>query len=242
MRSLVTLLAAIILALGLAIGGWFIGRGFLDSRLADRVVTVKGVAERDVTADLALWPLRFVVTANQLADAQQRIDADAQKVLAFLAANGIPTAAAEVQNLQVSDLLAQPYRSGPVDSRFIVAQTIMVRTGDVDRVAQASQKIGDLVSDGVVLSSEGQPSSGPLYLFTKLNDIKPAMIAEATRNARQGADQFAQDSGGRVSGIRRASQGLFQILPRDNVPGAGESAQIAKTVRVVSTIDFALID
>ena len=236
------LIASALLAIGIALGGWFVGQGFVDARAADRFVTVKGVAERLVTADLALWPIRFVTTSNALAEAQERIAGDAQKVLTFLADTGVPREAVEVESLQVTDLLAQAYRSGPIESRFIVAQTLMVRTSDVDTVALASQRIGELVAAGVVLSSEGQPAPGPIYLFTRLNDIKPDMIAEATRSAREGAEQFANDSASRITGIRRASQGLFQILPRDDIPGVSQEKQITKTVRVVSTIEYALAD
>ncbi len=239
-NTVILIVAAAVLGAGVALGGWFVGRGFVDARASDRFVTVKGVAERAVTADLALWPIRFVTTSNQLAEARERIASDAQKVFSFLDANGLTRESVEVESFQVTDLLAQAYRSGPIESRFIVAQTLMVRTHDVDRVALAGQKIGDLVAAGVVLSSEGQPSSGPTYLFTKLNDIKPGMIAEATKSAREGAEQFAKDSSSRISGIRRANQGLFQILPRDDTPGMRQENQIAKTVRVVSTIDYAL--
>jgi hypothetical protein len=96
------------------------------------------------------------------------------------------------------------------------------------------------VAAGVVLSGESQPSPVPLYLFTRLNEIKPPMIAEATRSARHGAEQFAKDSGSHVTSIRRATQGLFQILARDDAPGISADSQIAKTV--VSTIDYALAD
>ncbi len=238
----VVIAAAALLAAGVALAGWFVGRGFVDARAGDRFVTVKGVAERTVTADLALWPIRFVTTSNQLAEARERIAVDAGTVLAFLADNGLPPESVEVESFQVTDLLAQAYRSGPIESRFIVSQTLMVRTNDVDKVASASQKIGDLVAAGVVLSGEGHAATGPTYLFTKLNDIKPDMIAEATKSAREGAEQFAKDSSSRISGIRRANQGLFQILPRDNIPGMSQERQIAKTVRVVSTIDYALAD
>ena len=239
---LMTLIAAAVVALGVAVAGLFIGRGFVAARTGDRFVTVKGVAEREVKADLALWPMRFVATSNQLAEAQQKIGSDTDTVRTFLAANGVPASVVEVRSLQVNDLLAQPYRSAPIESRFIVAQTLVVRTAEVDKIAAATQKIGDLVAAGVVLGGEGQPSPGPVYLFTGLNDIKPAMIAEATKSARAGAEQFAEDSGSRITGIRRASQGLFQILPRDDAPGMSADNQIAKTVRVVSTIDYGLAD
>jgi hypothetical protein len=232
--------AALILAVGIAFGGWFVGEGFRIGREADRLVSVKGISEREVKADLALWPLRFVTTGDDLVKVQAKSRADADAVRGFLANAGVSADAAQVQGIEVTDVLANAYRSGPIDSRFIVAQTLMVRSTDVDRVDAASQRVGELVDAGVVLSSEG--GAGPYYLFTKLNDIKPEMIAEATKRAREGAEQFAVDSGSRVGGIHRASQGLFQILARDDTPGTMEQRQIHKTVRVVTTIDYLLED
>ncbi|HWP65055.1 MAG TPA: SIMPL domain-containing protein [Candidatus Limnocylindria bacterium] len=234
------LVSALVVAVGLVLAGKFVGDGFRAGRQSDRYVSVKGIAEREVKADLVLWPLRFVVTGNDLAAVQAKSRADADAVRRFLTGAGVPAEAIEVQGVEVTDVLANAYRSGPVDTRFIVAQTLLVRSTDVDRIAGVSQRVGELVDAGVVLSSEG--GGGPYYLFTKLNDVKPAMIAEATKRAREGAEQFAADSGSRVGGIRRASQGLFQILPRDDTPGTSEQRQINKTVRVVSTVDYLLVD
>jgi hypothetical protein len=233
---------AFLIAAGVALGGWFIGHGFASARAADRFVTVKGVSEREVEADVALWPLRFVATDNVLTQAQARIDEDTGKVLAFLAHNGIPGSEASVQDLAVTDLLANPYRSGPTPSRFVVAKTLMVRSERPEIVAAASQRIGDLVQAGVVLSTEGRPGTGPTYLFTRLNDFKPTMIAEATAEAREAAQRFAADSGSRLGGIRRANQGVFQILPRDAAPGFSQESQLAKTLRVVTTVEYTLLD
>ncbi|HRK96232.1 MAG TPA: SIMPL domain-containing protein [Rhodospirillales bacterium] len=235
-----TLLAAAVLAAGIAVGGWFVADGLREARTGDRFVTVKGLAEREVKADLALWPMRFVATSNALDEAQAKSRADAEAIVAFLTEAGIGRDEIAVQSLEVTDLLAQAYRSGPVESRFIVTQTLMVRSRDVDRIASASQRLGDLVARGVVLSGEG-PATGPAFVFTGLNAIKPDMIAEATRDARAAGEQFAADSGSRLGGIRSASQGLFQILPRDAAPGETESRQINKTVRVVGTIEYALV-
>jgi hypothetical protein len=240
MRTLGLLVAALALGLGMAAAGWFVGEGFLRARSGDRFVTVKGLAEREVKADLAIWPLRFVATGNDLAEVQAKVRADAASVQSFLTGAGIAAEEIALMSLEVTDLLAQPYRTGPVESRFIIAQTLLVRTADVDVVAKATQRIGDLVEAGVVLSNEFNPAGGPNYLFTRLNALKPEMIAEATREARAGAEQFAADSDSRVGAIRRANQGVFQILPRDAVPGLSEERQIDKTVRVVSTIEYFL--
>lgn len=140
------------------------------------------------------------------------------------------------------DQLAQQYRSGPIDSRYIVSQTLLVRSGAVEKVEALAQQVGTLVSAGVILSNEGGFLSGPNYLYTQLNTIKPAMLAEALANAREGAAEFARDAGAQVGGIRSARQGVFQILPRDQAPGLYEPGQISKIVRVVSTIDYALVN
>lgn len=237
--------SAVILAAGIAAAGWLIGNGFGNIRTAERYVTVKGVSEREAMADVAIWPLRIVATGDDLSQTQARIERDRKTILEFLEENGIPASATELQGLDVTDALANPYRSGgPVNSRFVINQTVMVRSDQPEVVMAASQKVGDLVDAGVVLSgSGGGPGpygSGPTFIFTGLNDIKPEMIAEATASARQAAEQFAADASSGIRGIRRANQGVFVILPRDQAPGIMESSQLHKTVRVVSTIDYFL--
>ncbi|WGF89405.1 SIMPL domain-containing protein [Marinivivus vitaminiproducens] len=241
---LVLVVSAVILAIGLAAGGWFAGLGVATLRQAERLVTVKGLAERAVRADLAIWPLRFARTGDDLAAVQSGLDRDLAAARRFLEDSGFSGDELEAQPPQVTDLLAQAYRPEDAENnRFIIGQTLLLRTEAVDRMVDLSRRIGDLVRQGVVLGdSTGGPLAGPTYLFTGLNAIKPAMIAEATANARDGASQFARDSDSRLGPIQEASQGLFVILPRDPVPGAGEESQVDKTVRVVSTISFRLED
>jgi hypothetical protein len=231
---------ALLVGLGLALAGLFVGRGFVDGRGADRFVTVKGVAEREVRADVALWPLRYVATDDDLARAQAKIEASRKTILDFLARQGVDASAAQLQGLEVEDRLAHAYGGAPVQSRFTITQTLMVRSADPDQLRAASQKVGELVDAGVVLASSGGWTGGPSYLFTKLNDYKPDMIAEATASAREAAQKFAQDSGARLGGIRRASQGVFEVLPRDRAPGIAEEGQLEKTLRVVTTVEWSL--
>jgi len=231
------ILGALILGLGIAGAGFLVGRGFEIGRSADRYVTVKGLAESLVEADLAVWPLRITATGDDLARVQDRIDANLATITRFLTERGIEMDGIQPQRVEVTDLLAQPYRpEGAGDNRFIIAQTVIVRTGQVDRVSDLNRQTGELVKRGVVLADTG----GPTYLFTRLNDVKPDMLAEATRNARAAAEQFAADSGSEIADIRRASQGLFEILPRDPAPGLMEQNQLAKKVRVVSTVEYRL--
>ncbi len=236
-----TVWAAAILAVGMAVAGWSVGHGFTEAR-RDRFVTVKGVAERDVDADLALWPFRVVGAADELGTAQAEIQRSMRLVLDFLVRNGIDTAGAALEGMEVSDRLAEQYgnanRAGP---RYLVQQLMVIRSEDVAAIHVASQRVGELVDAGVVLrSGTGYGPVKPNYLFKRLNELKPAMIAEATASAREAAQQFAEDSGSRLEGIRRANQGVFQILPRDGAPGINESDQVDKTVRVVSTIEYQL--
>ena len=242
MTSLARLVAALLEALGLALGGWFVGTGFVESRLGVRSVTVKGLAEREVRADLAIWALRFVATGNELGSVRDKIASDEAAVHRFVEQGGLRDATVDVGGFEVTDALAQIYRSGPVESRFVMAQTLVVRSPDVDGVAALAQHVGELVSAGVVLTSDGGAAGGPVYLFTALNDAKPEMVADATRNARASAEQFAADSGSSLGDIRSASQGLFQILARDDAPGLMEPFQIAKRLRVVSTVEYFLTD
>ncbi|MEN2975794.1 SIMPL domain-containing protein [Tistrella bauzanensis] len=237
------LAGAAVIAVGIAAGGWLVGQGVVEARLGNRTVSVKGLSEREVKADLAVWSLRYVASGNDLTEVLRELRGATETVTSFFTDAGLPAGNIEMLSLDVTDQNAQLYRSGPVEVRYIVAQTVAVRTTEVDKVEAASQKVGTLVEAGVVLSNEmGAFGSGPSYVFTRLNDLKPEMIAEATANARDGAAQFATDSGSRVGAIRNASQGLFQILPATDIPNMPESRQITKTVRVVSTIDFFLED
>lgn len=236
------LAGAAILALGVALGGLFVGSGFARARAADRFVTVKGISEREVRADLAIWPLRLVAADNDLTRTQAQIESSVSKIRTFLASNQIDTTQSELQEFSVTDAATNQYGSGErAGSRYVIRQTVVVRSLKPDLVLAASQRVGDLVSAGVVLSSGGDyGNGGPTFVFTGLNKLKPQMIAEATARARESAEQFAKDSHSDIGGIRRASQGVFEILPRDQAQGISEASQIVKTVRVVSTIDYSL--
>ena len=234
--------AGLVIAASIAYSGWQFSKSFVEARTVDRIVAVKGLAEREVMADTAIWPLRFTTTDDDLTAALRKVANDEQTVRGFLADGGIQSEAVSVQQFAVIDQLAQQYRSGPINSRYIVSQTLLVRSRAVEKIETLEQQVGALVAAGVILSNEGGFQAGPNYLYTQLNTINPAMLAEALANAREGAAEFARDAGASVGGIRRARQGVFQILPRDQAPGLYEPGQINKIVRVVSTIDYALVD
>lgn len=223
--------SASIVALGLIVGGFVLGDGLVRMKAAERSVTVRGLAEREVTADLATWTVSFASTATNLQTAQANTDRDAEAVRAFFEELGFPEEELTPAGINVSSYT----NDGTVF--YTVRQRTVLRTRDIDRAQRAVRRQAELVRDGVVL----EDGSGISYTFTGLNDIKPAMVAEATKDARAAAEQFAQDSGAAVGGIHKATQGYFSIDARDGEAGGwGIGDTPFKKVRVVTTIDFAL--
>jgi len=239
-KPIAMVVAGAVLTFGLITIGHKINDGLTHFRSFDRYITVKGLATKDVDADLAVWSVTFNVTGETLAGAQESLAASEKTVRDFLNTNGIKPEQVRLQNINVVDKKAQTYNNGgDMTLRFILSQTLVARTNDVASMVKASQNISDLVKAGVTLGDPNGGSTGvPQYLFTKINDIKPELIAEATKNARASAEQFAKDSGQEVGSIRTANQGYIQIEARD--PGVSESESPQKSVRVVTTIDYLL--
>lgn len=238
-------LPSLVLALGLAAGGFLAGNGFARGRAADRYVTVKGVAEKEVRADLAIWPIRVLGADNELSAANERLATSVAGVRRFLARHGLDTSQVQLTEFSVNDASAAQYGSDRKPAnRYVIHQTMLVRSNQPDRVLAASQQVSELAATGVAISSGngefGPGGGGPSFVFSGLNQLKPAMIADATARAREAAEQFARDSRSALGAIRQANQGVFEILPRDHAPGISEQSQIAKVVRVVSTIDYYL--
>jgi len=241
-----SLIRASIVALGIALGGLLAGVGVGRIKASDRFVTVKGVAEREVRADIAIWPLHVTGADNDLTAAHAKLTRSITGVRAFLVRHGIDTSQVELTGFGVHDALAQQFGGDRTpQNRYIVRQTLVVRSSKPDLVLLASQQIGELAAIGVVVSSGaggeyGGQGGGPTFLFTKLNELKPAMIADATARAREAAEQFARDSRSELGGIRRANQGIFEIVGREQAPGIMSEGQVAKLVRVVSTVEYFL--
>jgi hypothetical protein len=224
------------LGLGIVIGGYFIGDAVYKIRSSERYVTVKGLAERIVGADLAIWPITFQETGNDLSKLQRKVDLNRKLIREFLVTTGFDSAELSELPPQITDFQADRYAHDKVkrEYRYMAQATLTLRTSKVSLVKQAMGRSGELVSKGIVMvAEEYYRSTG--FLFTGLNKIKPEMIAEATKNARKAAEQFAKDSGSKVGTIRKAQQGLFSIEDRDrNTPDQ-------KKVRVVTTVEYFLI-
>lgn len=226
------LLAAALIALGLAGAGWFAAQGMAHLRTADRYVTVKGSADKLVDADLAVWPITFTVNGNDLTGVQAAITGNAGTVREFLGKAGFQPTEITVSPTRVEDRWAYSYGDNRPPERYRATASVTLRTEKVKQLLPVISRSGELLNAGVLIT-EG---SDPQYDFKALQSIKPALIAEATANARKAAEQFAKDSGSVVAGIRTANQGTISIEDRD------QTSPFIKNVRVVTTVEYFLKD
>ena len=221
-----------LLATGLVVGGYLMGDGLVRMKQSDRAVTVRGLAERDATADLATWTIAYSAKAGDLQSAQTKVDNDTKAIRAFFTSLGFDADALQPTGANVSQ-----YNENGI-ATYTVKQRLSLRTTDIKRAEAAVKRQFDLVKSGVEL----EEGSGMAYTFTKLNAIKPEMIAQATKDARKSAEQFAKDSGTGVGSIKSATQGYFEVTARDgdSSGGWGVSDSPYKKVRVVTTVEYYL--
>jgi hypothetical protein len=230
------LVVGVSLFAGLAVLGYLLGSSAIRIKQFERTVTVKGLAEKEVPADVAVWPIQFTGADNDLVALYASLERDTAKIIDFLGASGFEATEISVAAPSITDKMAQQYGDGSrVELRYTAVQGVTVYTNKPDAVRRAMNRLVELGKQGIVLSGGGYQGSTQ-YLFTKLNDLKPEMIEEATRKARVVAEKFARDSESRLGKIKNARQGQFTISDRDS------STPYLKNVRVVSTVEYYLSD
>jgi hypothetical protein len=231
------LAAALVLALGMVVAAWLLADGIVKFKQFERSVEVKGLAEREVPADTAIWPIAFSEAGTDLTRLYQTLQSKNAVIIDFLKAQGFKPEEISVSAPSITDRQAQDYGNADLANRlrYTGKSVITVYTRRVDAVRRAMPELAVLGEQGIALNT-GDYENRPRFLFTGLNTLKPAMIEEATRNARQAAEKFAKDSDSTLGKIKRASQGQFSIEDRD------ESTAHIKKVRVVSTVNYFLAD
>ena len=229
---------ALLLGAGIAFAGLQVGQGIERFRMADRTITVKGLAERDVQSDFAVWTLSFRRAANEFSAVQQALTNDRDRVLDFLRGQGFSDAEIDVRPLQVQDLLAREYGSDNVALRFNGQGQVTVKSARIEAVAAASNKVDPLIAAGIQLGGDGG-GDWPSYQLRGFNDIKPQLLEEATRSAREQATKFAADAGASLGPLKSANQGAIRILDDDG-SDMDSSRTMGKRLRVVSTFQFGL--
>lgn len=222
-----------ILAVGLALLGVFVYNGINSLAKRDRVVSVRGLAEKEVQADRVIWPLAYKTVGDDLGSVYRDISSANKKIQTFLIKNGIK--ASDITNgaPQVNDLWTNEYRDNVNRQRYNATSVTTVSSSDVAKVRALMTRTGELLSQGIAIAPNDY--NYPIQFdFTSLNKIKPKMIEQATKNAREAAEKFAKDSESKLGKIKSAQQGLFSIEDRDS------NTPYIKEVRVVTTVDYYL--
>ncbi len=229
------IIEAAIIALGLVLLGTAVRSGIKIFSQRDRVVSVKGLAEMEVEADKVIWPLFYKEVGNDLLSLYENIKSKNQTIVSFLKSNGITDDEISVSAPKTLDLEADRYSGRDIAHRYNITSVITVTSDKVDLVRRLMREQGELMKQGLALSSDNYQYNEQ-FVFTKLNEVKPQMIEEATKNARIAAEKFAKDSNSKLGKIKSANQGQFSIEDRDaNTP-------YIKRIRVVSTVDYYLND
>lgn len=236
MNKLSSLLLSLALVIGLTGLGFALRDGILRFRTLERSVTVKGLSEQEFDADVVIWPIRYSAADNELNTLYNTLLTNEQSVREYLLERGVEDYEISVSAPSIVDKLAQSWGSADQpEYRYSGTQNVTVYSARVTAIRSAMGELAQLGRNGIVLS--GDDYQTPVdYLFTRLNDVKPDMIEEATREARQVAGKFAADSDSKLGKIKTASQGQFSIEPRDS------NNPHIKRVRVVSTVEYYLID
>lgn len=242
------ILIAAAIMIGLALNGIFIGRAVQRFKKEDRSISVKGFSEREVKANLAVWTIKTRITTNDIATGSREVENDKNKITGFLIQKGIKETEIFQQDLKVVDKMAREYGDNNIgEFRYIIENSIQVRSSNVDTVQAVKRMTDELLKMGVVISNVNEYMPSVQYLFTGLNTIKPEMLSEATQNARKAALEFTRESNVSLGDLKKASQGLFTIVDRDDF-AAGQTGEgygnnvndIYKKVRVVVNIEFSV--
>ena len=227
--------AAVVLAAGMVAGSAILASSLIEFRAMERVVQVKGLSEREVAADTVIWPIRFNDVDNNLTTLVANVERKNEQIQAFLKLQGFSQKEITVAVPQIVDRQAGYYDPNANQMRYTASSTVTVYSSNVDLVHQAMAKLMELSKTGIAIAGQDYDSK-PEFIFSGLNELKPDMIAEATRNAREVATKFAADSDSKLGKIKTASQGQFSITDRDS------NTPYIKKVRVVATVDYYLSD
>jgi len=228
-------IAAICLSIGLVSFGFILKGTALDVKAMERSVQVKGLAEREVSADTVIWPLQFSDADNNLEKLVSRVEQKNDAVIAFLKLHGFDDDEISTGSQSIIDKQAREYANENQKFRYLVRSNIIVYSSAPDKVQNALSKVSQLAKQNIAVVQDSYETKVE-YIFTTLNDIKPAMVQEATEKAREVANKFAKDSNSKLGKIKTARQGQFSITNRDsNTPNI-------KKVRVVTSVEYYLSD
>lgn len=222
-------LSAVILAIGIAVAGWFVNSGIEQMAFKDRAVVVKGLSTREVQADYVVWPLDFCVRGNDISALYSDLARIEQTARAFFMERGFQESEMTRGNISIDDNWASYYDRKP-EFHYTLRTSLIISTADVERVIANQGCQSELLKKGVILQSYDWNTD---FQYNGLPSLKPEMVQEATQNARAVAMKFAEDAQCRLGSIQQANQGQFTIESDSNQPWV-------KHVRVVTTVSYYL--
>jgi len=211
--------------------GWALKMPVSTLKQYDRIVSVRGLATKEVKADYAIAPFAFSMLGNDMKSLYQEIKRKNEVYVDFIKSYGITSEEISISTPEFTDRRTWDNNSGYA---FQATSVITVGTEKVDAIIRIMAEQSRLMERDII------PLTGweyrPTYSFRGLNDIKPGMIEDATKNAREAAQKFAADSDSKLGKIKNATQGQFSIEDRDS------NTPYIKNVRVVTYVDFYLKD
>jgi hypothetical protein len=232
-RGFSTLIGGLFMGLGIAVAGYFVSQTTLNERTGANTARVKGLSEKVVQADTGRWSLSFSSFNRDTSKVTQTFEAaqtKSNRIRTILTNAGFTPDELRFAPLRKSDHVDRDREGKVIDRYFRVSGSIQITTRAPQKIEPTRQSIYDLAKEGIDVTQNDLN-----YEYTKLNDIKPDMLREATENARIAANEFASNAGVTVGGIQSASQGGFQINTY-----SGSTSDLDKLVRVVTNITFYL--
>jgi hypothetical protein len=225
--------SGLFIMIGLIVLGFMMPKAVEKNRSYDRTVNVKGLCEKEVKADKVIWPIAYKVMSDDIQSIYSQTERGNEIIVEYLKSGGINVEEMTVSVPQISDNLANEYGSSSRAYRYIAKNVVTVYTDKVDQVLALMSRQSELLKKGIV--TQGESWENPVeFKYEGLNEIKPEMIEEATKNARQAAQKFAKDSDSVLGKIKTANQGTFTIEDRDS------NTPYIKKIRVVTSVTYYL--
>ena len=221
--------------IGLGTLGYFFKTAFMESKNLERTVIVKGLSEKEVLSNIVIMPIKLTRTSNNLESLIIDIDNDTNKVIIFLKDNGLKDEDITLGAISIVDKMANEFSNQEFSIRYLATKVVNIYSSEIEKVRALSGKLSELSQAGILFKTDDYDSKIE-YVYTKLNDIKPSIIEEATSNARAVAQKFAHDSNSKSGKIKKATQGQFEVISRD------KNSEHIKNIRIVSTVEYYLID
>ncbi|MGB0935288.1 MAG: SIMPL domain-containing protein [Alphaproteobacteria bacterium] len=226
-----------LVSIGIISAGYFVGDGLGNIRSSKKVIHTKGIGEKNVDADFAIWTIKFFVNSDNFQEAKQQYEVDLGVIKDFLNANDFKTDNIEVQVPNIEHRVERDAQNNyaKVAETFEVLGTVVIKTSDVMKVEKVSQNTFQLLQKGIWLKGD-QYQTNPKYIITDFDRFRPEIFAQAIDSSYRMAKELAKKSDVKIKRVTDVDQGNFSI--RSRIGNENEEAYREKKVRVVSYVTY----